>query len=85
MAKCTNCQQAKVEHLKPCCLTQIIEVSTCKWEAINMVFVVGLPRSRRQHDSIWVIVEILSKSAQFIPLMSTNRGEDYARLILMRL
>ena len=82
VAKCPNCQQIKVEHLRPDSLTQIIEVSTWKWEAINMDFVVGLPRTRRQHDSIWVTVERLTKSAHFIPVMSTYRAKDYARLYI---
>ena len=82
VAKCPNCQQVKAEHLKPGGLTQIIEVPTWKWEAINMDFVVGLPRTRRQHDSIWVIVDRLTKSAHFIPVKSTYRAEDYARLYI---
>ena len=45
VAKCPNCQQVKAEYLKPGGLTQIIEVPTWKWEAINMDFVVGLPRT----------------------------------------
>ena len=49
-------------------------------EAINMDFVVGLPRTRRQHDSIWVIVDRMTKSAHFILVKSTYRAEDYARL-----
>ena len=47
-----------------------------------MYFVVGLPRTRRQHNSIWVIVDRLTKSAHFIPVKSTYRGEDYARLYI---
>ena len=50
MAKCPNCQQVKAEHPKPGCLTQIIEILTWKWEAINMDFMVGLPMTKRQHD-----------------------------------
>ncbi|XP_069150849.1 uncharacterized protein [Solanum lycopersicum] len=38
----------KAEHLKPGGLTHIIEVPTWKWEAVNMDFVVGLPRTRRR-------------------------------------
>ena len=80
MAKCPNCQQVKAKHLKPGGLTQIIEVSTWKWEAINMDFLVGFPRTRRQYDSIWVIVDRLTKFAHFIPVKSTYRAEDYARI-----
>jgi len=47
-----------------------------------MDFVVGLPRTRRQHDSIWVIMDRLTKSAHFIPVNSTYRAEDYARLYI---
>ena len=55
-----------VEHLKPGGLTQIIEVPTWNREAINMDFVVCLPKTRRQHDSIWVIVERITKSSHFM-------------------
>ena len=82
VAKCPFCQQVKAEHLKPGGLTLIIEVPTWKWESINMDFVVGLPKTRRQHDSIWVIVDKMTKSAHFIPLKSTYRAEDYARLYI---
>ena len=78
--KIPNCQQVKAEHLKPCCLTQMIEVSTWKWEAINMDFVVGISKTRRQHDSIWVIMDRMTKYSNFIPVKSTYRAEDNARL-----
>ena len=52
---CPNFQQVKAEHLKPGCPTQIIEVPTWKWEDINKDFVVGLSRTRRQHDSILLL------------------------------
>ena len=55
VAKCPNCQQVKAEHLNPGGLAQISEVSTWNLESINMDFVVGLPKTRRQYDSIWVI------------------------------
>ena len=49
---CPNFQQVKAEHLKPRGLTQSIEIPTWKWEAINMDFVVDLPRTRKLHYSI---------------------------------
>ena len=82
MAKCPNCQQVKAEHRKPGVLTMIIEVPTLKWESINMDFVFGIPMIRRQHDSIWVIVDRLTKSAHFIPVKFTYRAEDNARLYI---
>ena len=60
----------------------MIEVPTRKWEAINMDFVVGVLRTKRKHDSIWVIVDSLNKSSHFIPVKSTYRAEDYVRLYI---
>ncbi|KAH0776371.1 hypothetical protein KY290_007782 [Solanum tuberosum] len=42
----------------------------------------GLPRSRRQHDSIWVIVDRMTKSAHFLSAKTTHSAEDYARLYI---
>jgi len=53
-----------------------------KWKMINMDFITGLPRSRRQHDSIWVIVYWITKSANFLPVKTTNSVEDYAILYI---
>ncbi|WMV30634.1 hypothetical protein MTR67_024019 [Solanum verrucosum] len=38
--------------------------------------------SRRQHDSIWVIVDRMTKSAYFLPVKTTHSVEDYARLYI---
>ncbi|WMV07716.1 hypothetical protein MTR67_001101 [Solanum verrucosum] len=43
---------------------------------------VGLSRSRRQHDSIWVIVDKMTKSAHFLPVKTIHSAEDYARLYI---
>ncbi|WMV58614.1 hypothetical protein MTR67_051999 [Solanum verrucosum] len=67
VARCSNCQQVKAEHQGSRVLTQDIDTPTWKWEEINMEFVVGLPRTRRQYDSIRVIVDRLTKSAHFLP------------------
>ncbi|XP_069148119.1 uncharacterized protein [Solanum lycopersicum] len=74
--------QVKQEHLKPGGLTKIIEVSNKKWEAINMDFIVGLPKTRRHHNSIWFIVDRMTMSAHFIPVKSTYIAEDYAKLYI---
>ena len=47
-----------------------------------MYLVVGHPRTRKLHDSIRVIVERMTKSAHFIPMKSTYRAEDYAKLYI---
>ncbi|KAL5560581.1 hypothetical protein UlMin_036792 [Ulmus minor] len=51
-----------------------------KWEQISMDFVVGLPKTTNGHDSIWVIVDRLTKSAHFIPIRVTYSLEQLAEL-----
>ena len=45
-----------------------------------MDFVVGLPRTQKGHDSVWVIVNRLTKSTHFIPVKTTYLVAQYARL-----
>ena len=47
-----------------------------------MDFVVSLPRTQKTYDSIWVVVDRLTKSACFIPVKSTYSVEKYARIFL---
>ncbi|WMV37441.1 hypothetical protein MTR67_030826 [Solanum verrucosum] len=47
-----------------------------------MDFVVGLPRTRRQHDSIWVIVDRFTKSTHFLPVKVSYSAIDYAKLYI---
>ena len=77
VAKCPNGQLVKAEHQRPGGLTQIMDVPTLKYEDINMDFVVSLPWTRRQNDSIWLIVDWLKKSTHFIPVKSTYSAEEY--------
>ena len=68
VAKCPNCQQVKAGHMKSGGFLQDMNIPTWKWEEVNMDFIVGLPRTRRQHDSIWVIIDRMTKSSHFIPV-----------------
>ena len=65
VSKCPNFQQVKVEHQKLGGMTQEIDINTWKWDAINMDFITGFPRTRRQPDLIWVIVDRMTKSSCF--------------------
>ncbi|XP_060212021.1 uncharacterized protein LOC132639598 [Lycium barbarum] len=53
-----------------------------KWEVVNIDFISGLPRSQRRFNSIWVIVDRLTKSANFLPVRTTYSTEDYAKLYI---
>ena len=45
-----------------------------------MDLITGLPRTQRKYDSIWVIVDRLTKSTHFHPVRTTYSAKDYARL-----
>ncbi|WVZ52439.1 hypothetical protein U9M48_003494, partial [Paspalum notatum var. saurae] len=53
-----------------------------KWEKISMDFIVGLPRTPKGNDSIWVIVDRLTKSAHFIPMKATHHTPKLAELYI---
>ncbi|XP_070002486.1 uncharacterized protein [Nicotiana sylvestris] len=82
VAQCPKCQQVKIEHKKLGGLLQAIEIPTWKWEVINMEFIVGLPRTQHKFNSIWVIVDRLTKSVHFLPVRTTYSSKDYARLYI---
>ena len=63
---CPNFEQVKAEHQNIGGLLQEIHIPTWKWEDINMDFEVGLPRTQKSYDSIWVVVDRLTKFARFI-------------------
>jgi hypothetical protein len=52
VAKCSICQQVKVEHRKPAGLLQPLPILEWKWEMITMDFVLRLPRGKRGNDAI---------------------------------
>jgi hypothetical protein len=75
VAHCDTCQRIKDEHQKPTGLLQPLPILVWKWDEIGMDFVVGLPRTQKGHDSIWVIVDRLTKVAHFLPVRTTYGGE----------
>ena len=82
MSKCPHCKQVKVEHQKPGGMTQEIDIPTWKGDVINMDFITRLPRTRKQHDSIWVIVDRMTKSSHFLVVKTTYSAEDYVKLYI---
>ncbi|WOG96005.1 hypothetical protein DCAR_0415335 [Daucus carota subsp. sativus] len=68
VSKCYTCQRVKAEHQRPSGLLQPLDIPEWKWEHLAMDFVVGLPRTRANHDAIWVIIDRLTKSAHFLPI-----------------
>ncbi|KAD4180362.1 hypothetical protein E3N88_28953 [Mikania micrantha] len=86
--KCLTCMQVKAEHQKPYGKLQPLEIPLWKWEHITMDLITKLPKTRKGYDTIWVIVDRLTKSAHFLPIResysSEKMAETYVREIVSR-
>ncbi|GJX93834.1 putative reverse transcriptase domain-containing protein [Tanacetum coccineum] len=82
VGKCLTCSRVKAECQKPSGLLIQPEIPTWKWERITMDFVTKLPKTSSGHDTIWVIVDRLTKSAHFIPTKATDSMETLTRLYI---
>ena len=80
VAKSQNCQQVKYEHQRPASLLQRMPIPKWKEKRIAMDFVVGLPKTLGKFDSIWVVVDRLTKSAHFIPVRIDYNVEQLAKV-----
>ncbi|GKC70783.1 putative reverse transcriptase domain-containing protein [Tanacetum coccineum] len=82
VGKCLTCSRVKAECQKPSGLQVQPEIPIWKWERITMDFVTKLPKTSNGHDTIWVIVDRLTKSVHFIPTLETNSMETLTRLYI---
>nr|GEX85210.1 reverse transcriptase domain-containing protein [Tanacetum cinerariifolium] len=80
--KCLNCVKVKAEHQRPSGLLVKPKILVWKWDNITMDFVTKLPKSLQGYDTIWVIVDRLTKSAIFAPMRETDPLEKLAKLYL---
>nr|GEV74098.1 reverse transcriptase domain-containing protein [Tanacetum cinerariifolium]GEW20792.1 reverse transcriptase domain-containing protein [Tanacetum cinerariifolium] len=82
VGKCLTCSRVKSECQKPSDLLIESEIPTCEWERITMDFVTKLPKTSSGHDTIWVIVDRLTKSAHFISIKEIDSMETLTRLYI---
>ncbi|GJX34772.1 putative reverse transcriptase domain-containing protein [Tanacetum coccineum] len=82
VSKCSTCLKVKAEHQKPSGWLVQPEIPQWKWDNITMDFVTKLPKTQRGNDTIWVIVDRLTKSAIISPMRETYSMEKLARMYL---
>jgi hypothetical protein len=85
VALCDVCQRVKAKHQRPAGLLHPLKIPEWKWEEIGMEFIVGLPHTSTGYDSIWVIVDRLTKVAHLIPVKTTYSGAKLAELYMARI
>ncbi|GJT47982.1 putative reverse transcriptase domain-containing protein [Tanacetum coccineum] len=72
VSKCLTCAKVKAEHQKPSGLLVKPEIPEWKWEKITMDFITKLTKTTNIYDTIWVIVDRLTKSAHFLPMREND-------------
>nr|GEV40619.1 putative reverse transcriptase domain-containing protein [Tanacetum cinerariifolium] len=82
VSKCLTCSKVKAEHQRPSGLLQQPEILEWKWGKITMDFITKLPRSKNRHDTIWVIVDRLAKSAHFLAIKEDYSTERLAKIYI---
>ena len=85
VAVCDVCQRLNAEHQKPAGLLQPLSIPERKWDKLGMDFITVLPRTRSGYDSIWVVVDHLTKVAHFIPVKTTYTSAKLAKIYMTRI
>jgi hypothetical protein len=75
----------KAEHQRPAGLLHLLKIPEWKWEETGIDFIFGLPYTSTGYDSLWVIVDRLTKVAHFIPVKTTYSGARLAELYMARI
>ncbi|GJU95567.1 putative reverse transcriptase domain-containing protein [Tanacetum coccineum] len=82
VSKCLTCAKVKAEHQRPSGLLVQPDIPEWKWENITMDFITKLPKTATGYNSIWVIVDRLTKFAHFLSMKETNSTEKLTRLYM---
>ncbi|GJW19198.1 putative reverse transcriptase domain-containing protein [Tanacetum coccineum] len=82
VSKCLTCSKVKALHQRPSGLLQQPEIPEWKWDKITIDFITKLPKTKSGHDTIWVIVDRLTKSAHFLAIREDYSTERLARLYI---
>nr|GFC56322.1 putative reverse transcriptase domain-containing protein [Tanacetum cinerariifolium] len=82
VSKCLACAKVKAEHQRPPGLLVQPKIPEWKWDNITMDFVTKLLKSSQGYDTIWVIVDRLTKSTIFTPIRKIDPMDKLARIYL---
>ncbi|GJS56543.1 putative reverse transcriptase domain-containing protein [Tanacetum coccineum] len=85
VSKCLTCAKVKAEHQRPSGLLVQPPIPEWKWDNITMDFITKIPKSSQGFNTIWVIVDRLTKSAHFLPIRENDPLDKLARLYLNRI
>jgi hypothetical protein len=84
VSDCETRRKVKADYMKPGGLLQPLSISEWKWDDISMDFIVGSPMTACKFDSIWLIIDRLSKSTHFIPVNTNYKVQKYVEIYIPR-
>nr|GFA30473.1 reverse transcriptase domain-containing protein [Tanacetum cinerariifolium] len=79
---CLTCSNVKAEYHKPSCLLVQPEIAQWKCEGITMYFIMKLLKTLSGYQTIWLIIDHLTKSAHFLPIKKIDKIKRLTRLYL---
>ena len=82
LARCLEYEEIKVEHQHPTILLDPLPILEWKWEVVSIDFIIGLSRTKYQHDSIMVVVDTLTKTTHFLLVQSTFGTAQMANIFM---
>jgi hypothetical protein len=87
VAMCDSCRRIKAEHQRPAGLLQPLQIPQYGFHSriASHSSRLRLPRTRADYDSIWVVVDHLTKSAHFIPVKTNYSSAVLAELYMSRI
>jgi hypothetical protein len=83
VSECDTCHKVKADYMKPGGLLQPLSILDWKWDDISMDFIVDFMMAHK-FDSIWVIMDRLSKSSHLIPIRTRYDARKYAEIYIAR-
>jgi hypothetical protein len=85
VARCDTCRRVKAVHMKTARPLQSLPIPAWKWEDISMDFIIGLPKTAKGFDSVWVIIDRLTKIAHFLPVKVKYTVATYVEIYIARI
>ncbi|KAG2993978.1 hypothetical protein PC121_g21130 [Phytophthora cactorum] len=82
IADCEDCRRNKPRLTKTPGFMEPLQIPDERWRSISMDFITDLPKTKRRHNSIWVVVDRLTKRSHFIPTTKTVSAPDVATLFI---
>jgi hypothetical protein len=82
ISRILECQKVKVEHKNLVGLLQPFLIPKWKWEVVAMDFITKLPRTKKKHDSIMVMVDKLIKAAHLLFSLHTGLHSQQSRVVM---